>query len=155
MAAIYTVYADAETVRWVGDGQPITWKACKRWLNVTQANYTRYGYGMFTLIDRQSGLLIGFAGLVHPGGQPEAEVKYALCRHYWGQGFASEIVPPLLTYGASMHGLLRIIATVAADNIASQRVLEKSGMAYTGQQLEQDGTITLRFEWRYYRSAPE
>ncbi|WP_025872529.1 GNAT family N-acetyltransferase [Methylobacillus glycogenes] len=144
---LFSVYSDADAMRWVGDGQAITWEACENWLKVTQANYIKYGYGMFTLVERESGHVIGFAGLVHPEGQPEPEVKYALKRSVWGQGLASEAVPALLAYGASFHGLGRIIATVAADNIASQRVLAKSGMTYSGESLEEDGSVTLIFAW--------
>lgn len=87
-------------MRWVGDGQPITWQACRNWLLVTQANYNWVGYGMFTLVARESGAVAGFAGLVHPDGQAAAEVKYAFLRSFWGQGLASETVPLLLAYGA-------------------------------------------------------
>lgn len=125
---LFAVYSDAEAMRFVGDGQPITRRQCDEWLEVTQANYASRGYGMFALVEVASGLVMGFAGLVHPGGQPEVEIKYALRRTHWGRGFASEVVTELLAYGARAHGLQRIIATVAAGNVASQRVLAKAGM---------------------------
>lgn len=147
MEPLYQVYSDLEAMRWVGDGQAITRQACEDWWHVTQANYRTYGYGMFTLVDRVSAQVVGFAGLVHPGSQPEAEVKYALHRAYWRQGLASEMVPALLAYGAGVHGLRRIIATVAAGNLASQRVLHKSGMVSCGQRREEDGSSTLILAW--------
>src|SRR5690606_8392073 len=100
---------------------------CVRWLEVTADNYERRGYGMFTLFDPTTAQVVGFAGLVHPDGQPEAEIKYAFDRRHWGQGLASETVPELLKYGYKEHGLNRIIATVHPDHQASQRVLVKSG----------------------------
>lgn len=146
-ASLLKVYSDLDAMRWVGDGRPLTHSACHEWFKVTAANYAKYGYGMFTLIEPQSGLVIGFAGLVHPGGQPEAEIKYALDRAYWGRGLASEAVPQLLQYGALVHGLKHIIATVAADNLASQRVLTKAGMMLKDQYLDEDGATTLVFQW--------
>ena len=134
-------------MRWVGDGQPITRKQCEEWLKVTQANYAKRGYGMFALEMRETGTVVGFAGLVHPGGQVEAEVKYAFLRTDWGVGLATEAVPRLLAYGAATHGLHRIIATVASENLASQRVLAKAGMAQEQRRSNDDGSTTLVFSW--------
>lgn len=147
LESLIAVYTDAEAMRWVGDGQPISRAACMQWFEVTEANYARRGYGMFTLVEHEPGSVVGFAGLVHPGGQAEAEVKYALHRSCWGRGLASELVPPLLAYGARAHGLQRIIATVAPGNLASQRVLAKSGMALVDRRANDDGSTTLVFEW--------
>jgi RimJ/RimL family protein N-acetyltransferase len=144
---LYAVYADPEAMKWVGDGSPISREACERWFEVTNTNYARRGYGMFALESRESAQVVGFAGLVHPGGQPEAEIKYAFLRSHWGQGLASEVVPALLRYGAQAHGLMRIIATVARDNLVSQHVLRKSGMVRTGTRANDDGSFTELFEW--------
>lgn len=145
--ALVAVYCDAESMRYVEDGKPLTRRECEAWLEVTEANYARRGYGMFALVERTSGAVVGFAGLVHPGGQPEPEVKYAMRRAHWGRGLASESVPRVLDYGARAHGLRRIIATVAPDNHASLRVLSKAGMALVGRRANDDGSTTCVLEW--------
>ncbi len=144
---LLAVYSDAEAMKWVGDGQPLGQDQCREWFKVTEANYARRGYGMFALVERGSGAVAGFAGLVHPGGQVVPEIKYALLRSRWGVGLASEAVLQLLRYGASVHGLGRIVATVAPGNLASQRVLDKVGMALALRQVNDDGSTTLVFEW--------
>jgi ribosomal-protein-alanine N-acetyltransferase len=145
---LIAVYSDPEAMRWVGDGRPISRSECEEWIKVTEANYAKRGYGMFALVERDSGAIVGFAGLVHPGGQFEPEVKYAFLRAHWGVGLATEAVPRLLAYGASAHGLRRIIATVAPGNLVSQRVLAKAGMALAHHRSNDDGSTTLVFEWR-------
>lgn len=145
--ALEAVYGDPQVVRWVGDGTPLPRSGCEAWLKVTESNYQKRGYGMFTLEDRESGEIVGFCGLVHPGGQPEAEIKYALLPAYWGQGLASEAVPALLAYGAQHHKLTHIIATVDPENLASQRVLLKAGMSKGELVQNDDGTLTQFFEW--------
>ena len=147
LRAIYEVYADAETVRYVGDGQPITMAQCQTWLDVTAANYARRGYGMYTLEDRLTGEIVGFCGLVHPGGQDEPEIKYALRRARWGAGLAGELVPALLAYGARAHALDRVIATVHPDNLASRRVLERAGLVEREVLTDEDGGRTVVFVW--------
>ncbi|EQM68554.1 GNAT family N-acetyltransferase [Pseudomonas tohonis] len=144
---IHAVYSDPEAMRWVGDGQPISRTACEHWLEVTWANYSERGYGMFALEGIDSGAIIGFCGLVHPGGQVEPEVKYALLRSAWGQGLASEAIPALLAYGYARHGLDRIIATVAPENLPSQRVLLKAGMRLVKQRRDESGALDHVYAW--------
>jgi RimJ/RimL family protein N-acetyltransferase len=144
---LFGVYADAEAMRWVGDGRPITRAECEQWLAVTRANYARRGYGMFALELRDTGLLAGFAGIVHPGDQVEAEVKYALHRAHWGCGLATEALQGLLAHGRDVHGLTRIIATAAPQNHASHRVLEKAGLRRGLMRDNGDGSRTHCFEW--------
>lgn len=146
---MYAVYSDAEAMRWVDDGQPISREECIRWIEITQKNYAAYGYGMSALVLRSSGAVIGFCGLVHPGGQPEAEIKYALLRDYWGQGFASEATQGMIDYGVRTFGLRKIIATIDPDNLASQRVMAKVGMEHVETQQNEDGTFTEIFARRF------
>ncbi len=144
---LFEVYSDAEAMRWVGDGEPISREQCAQWFRVTEANYVKRGYGMFTVESRATGKVIGFCGLVHQGGQVEAEIKYAYLRSCWGQGIATEAVFAMLAYGLEVHGLLRIIATVDPDNLASQGVLLKAGMVLAHIRAEEDGTRTNVYEW--------
>ena len=144
---LFAVYSDREAMRWVGDGEPLTLDQCKEWFTVTEANYAKRGYGMFALVERETGTVVGFAGLVHPGGQKEPEVKYAFSRTHWGLGLATESIRHLLDYAASVHGMRHIIATVAPGHLASQRVLAKAGMELVRERLNDDGSTTFVFEW--------
>lgn len=71
-SALYEVYSDVEAMRWVGDGQAITIAECREWFLVTERNYAKRGYGMFTFLAKSTGEVVGFAGLVHPDGQRDA-----------------------------------------------------------------------------------
>jgi [ribosomal protein S5]-alanine N-acetyltransferase len=147
-AVMHKVYGDAEAMRWVGDGKPLDLAQCEHWVEVTHRNYAARGYGMFALVSRESGSIIGFCGLVHPGGQAEAEIKYALGREFWGQGFASEAAAAMLAAGHSRFGLDSVIATTAPENIASHRVLLKAGMQRGPVRLNDDGSETQLFAWQ-------
>lgn len=148
LPALLAVYGDAEAMRWVGDGRAITHEECVRWLAVTRSNYEKRGYGMFAIEERSSPGVVGFCGIVHPGGQREPEVKYALLRSRWGRGLATEVVSGLIAYGAQAHKLTFIIATTAPQNIASHRVLLKAGMQKGELRANDDGTYTQLFQWR-------
>ncbi|MBU2097181.1 MAG: GNAT family N-acetyltransferase, partial [Gammaproteobacteria bacterium] len=118
----------------------------EKWIEVTIANYKNRGYGMSALELKTSGAVIGFCGIVHPDQQPEPEIKYALLKHYWGRGLASEAVAGMLMYGRTTLGLPRIIATVAPDNVASQRILIKSGLVEVERRFEDGAEVTVVFE---------
>ncbi len=46
-----------------------------------------------------------------------------------------------------MQGLQQVIATVAADHLASQRVLTKAGMCKGALRRNDDGSFSQLFEW--------
>ncbi|HEX7879773.1 MAG TPA: GNAT family N-acetyltransferase [Candidatus Eisenbacteria bacterium] len=144
---LFAVYGDPESMRWVGDGQPLDRAACEQWVGVTERNVTTRGYGMSVMVDRASGEVVGFVGLVHPGGQELPELKYALKRDQWGKGLATEAARAMLAWGADRFGLTTIIATIAPENDASRRILEKLGMTEVEPRLDDDGLPTLVFRW--------
>jgi len=145
--ALFAVYGDADTMRWVDDGVPLTLEQCEEWVAVTYGNYAARGYGMSALVLRKTGAVVGFCGLVHPGGQELPELKYALVRLHWGRGLASEAAAAMVAYGAMAFSMQRILSTVAPANAASIRVLEKSGFKRTEPRRNDDGSETLVFEW--------
>lgn len=142
--AMFVVYSDVDAMRWVGDGSVLSLAQCRDWIAITQRNYANKGYGMFALECLSSGAVIGFCGIVHPGGQPEAEIKYALQRNRWGEGIATEAVRALLAAAPAL-GVQRLIATVAPENLASQAVLRKTGMERGELRINEDGSAIQLF----------
>lgn len=145
--AMVGVYGDADAMRFVGEGRALARSECEHWVDVTRGNVERRGYGMLALESRAEARVIGFCGIVHPGGQVEAEVKYALHRDVWGRGYATEAVCGLVDWGHRVHRIERLIATVAAGNEASRQVLRKAGFATGPLRDNPDGTQTQLFHW--------
>lgn len=56
-----------------------------------------------------------------------AELGYWLAEAYWGNGIISKAIPQMLTYGFKTFDIDRIFARPFGTNIASQKVLEKTG----------------------------
>lgn len=145
---MFAVYSDPEAMRWVDDGQPITQDECRYWIGVTQKNYETRGYGMSAIVLRATGKVIGFCGIVHPSGQEVAEIKYALLQAHWGKGYATEMARAMIDYGYREYGLREMIATIAPDNLASQKVMAKVGMIHAETIDNEDGTFTELFRWK-------
>jgi len=77
--AVLAVYGDADAMRWVGDGRAISMSECERRLDATIANYRRHGYAMFALESLSDNFVI-----VHPAGQRDPEIKFAIRRFLLG-----------------------------------------------------------------------
>ncbi|MGB3080463.1 MAG: GNAT family N-acetyltransferase [Saprospiraceae bacterium] len=78
-----------------------------------------------------------FAGLIALNlGKPKyrsAEVWFKLLPEFWGKGYATEAVKEIIHFGFHDLNLHRIEAGCAVDNVASIKVLEKTGMILEGR----------------------
>ncbi|NQX91430.1 MAG: GNAT family N-acetyltransferase [Flavobacteriales bacterium] len=62
-----------------------------------------------------------------------AEIWYKLLPQHWGNGYATEAVKAVLSFGFEHLRLHRITAGCAVDNTGSINVLEKCGMTREGR----------------------
>ncbi|MBS1635259.1 MAG: GNAT family N-acetyltransferase [Bacteroidetes bacterium] len=56
-----------------------------------------------------------------------AELGYWLAEPFWGKGIITKAIPQMVEYGFANFDIDRIFARPFGTNLASQRVLEKSG----------------------------
>ena len=75
--------------------------------------------------------IIGFVGTIRKDHQ-QAEIGCALHINYRGNGYATEAVRALISYGFDKLGLHRILADAPATNDASVKVMERLGMRREG-----------------------
>ena len=61
-----------------------------------------------------------------------AELGYYIAEEYWGKGIMTEAVKQICEYVFLKSDIIRIYAEPFSHNIASCRVLEKSGFQYEG-----------------------
>ncbi|MBD3586706.1 GNAT family N-acetyltransferase [Salinimonas sp. HHU 13199] len=66
-----------------------------------------------------------------PTDSGETEIGYWVAKAWWGQGVATQAISALLD--AYLPSQTDVIATVAEQNIASQRALMKCGFTCSGQ----------------------
>ena len=96
-------------------------------------HWQEHGYGWWAVELTTTGEFIGWCGLQFLPKTEETEVGYLLGKPCWGQGLATEGAQASLLYGFEDIGLKTVVAIVHPENIASQRVIEKLGMSFTGQ----------------------
>ena len=127
---LFTVFGDAEVMRYISGGKPRSREDTKKGLLSSLAGWQRRGFGLWAVVVKESKKMIGYCGLIFLDDTPEIEVAYGLARAYWGKGYATEAALASLRFGFDELKLKRIVAVVNPENIPSQRVLEKLGMTY-------------------------
>ncbi len=100
------------------------------WIRRNRARYRDVGFGMWAMLRKDSGELIGDCGcfIRELYGDVECELAWHVRRDFWGKGYASEAAQHCIEYAFSKLGIVRVIALVRPENRSSCRVAEKSGM---------------------------
>lgn len=94
------------------------------------ASYDRYGFGLFAVVLKTTGVTIGMCGLIKRDNLPDVDIGFAFLPRYWGKGYAYEAAAAVLTYGREVHQLTRIVAIVLPSNTGSINVLQKLGLTF-------------------------
>ena len=107
----------------------------RKWLNRQYARYQKDGYGYFAVLLKDSGKMIGQAGLLKQdiNGEAVVEIGYIFDDRVWRQGYAFEAARACMDLAFHRFGIDRLYATVRPENAASVRLLVKLGMRKTGE----------------------
>lgn len=102
------------------------------WLDRNLRHQEAYGFGLFAIIDKADGRLIGDCGLeiMEVDGGQEAELGYDVLSAYWGCGLATEAASAVRDQAFGVLGLTRLVSLIRQGNDASRRAAEKVGMRH-------------------------
>jgi RimJ/RimL family protein N-acetyltransferase len=125
------VFGDAEVMKYISGGKPRTRAATREGLLRSIEGWNKRGFGLWAVVEKESGRMIGYCGLMFLEGTTEVELAYGLAKSVWDKGFATEAARAALRFGFEELKLERIVAVVNPQNEASRKVLEKLGMRYT------------------------
>lgn len=109
---------------------PFTRAEVDEWIARNRARYADPGFGLWAMLLKSSGELIGDCGCVmqEVDGRNEIEVGYHVRRDLWGSGYATEAARACMDYAFARLGATWVISMVRPENVASRRVAEKNGM---------------------------
>lgn len=113
------------------------------WLDRQLARYAQYGFGLWAVVLKQTGEMIGQCGLtIQPWhGDEVLEVGYLFNRAFWHHGYATEAARGCMEYAFDRLGAKKICSIIRETNQPSRRVAERNGMV-------------LRDTWvKHYRGA--
>ena len=100
--------------------------------------YYTQGFGIWTVVRKSDGTIIGRAGLTAREGFSEYEVGFAIGTKYQGQGYGIEAVMGVMKY-AKENDLGDLIALVMEGNERSEKLLKKAGFE-PGEKTTLNGT---------------
>jgi len=113
---------------------PYTEAHAQEWLALYAKTTEQQGQAVHFSIRNADDALIGGCGFngFEPGKSHLAEFGYWLAKPLWGQGIMTAVVRRVCQHAFEEFGLVKIIAHVYAQNLASARVLEKCGFQQEG-----------------------
>jgi diamine N-acetyltransferase len=120
---------DKEVTAYLPFWMPATVKAEEEWIKAEDPRMTRFA------IDTSDGTHIGQCTLRASGGHERvSEVGLFIGeKEYWSQGYGTDAVLTLCTFGFAYQNLDRIALHVVADNAAAIRSYEKAGFQHEGR----------------------
>lgn len=125
--ALHLIFTDANVM--AAFNHPLfTGEQMQRWLQRNLDHQNEFGYGLFSVILKETGELIGDCGLEQMEDQGAAELGYDLRSDFWNRGYATEAAIAVRDYAFDVLCLPRLISLIRVGNLASKRVAEKVGM---------------------------
>ena len=127
--ALHLIFTDVKVMA-AFNHDPFTREQMAYWLQRNLDHQNQYGYGLFSVILKESGELIGDCGLEQMEVEDVhvAELGYDFRSDYWNQGFATEAACAVRDYAFDILQLPQLISLIRVGNLASKRVAEKVGM---------------------------
>ena len=92
--------------------------------------YHFYEFGVWTILHKRTGDVLGRAGLSVREGYEEPELGYVIGATHQRNGYAYEVCRGILNYAAECLGYTQVGALVHKENRASIGLLEKLGFSY-------------------------
>jgi len=122
--------SDPETTRFIGGVQ----SRHEVWRSIASVAgmWALHGEGMFSLIEKTTGLWMGRIGPLHPYGWPGREVGWSLHRDATGKGYAIEAAAATMDYACDVLDWPDVIHCIDPDNRASEKVAERLGSINRG-----------------------
>ncbi|MCP1300004.1 GNAT family N-acetyltransferase [Chryseobacterium sp. S0630] len=146
---MFLMDSDPEVMKYLGE--PVATKEeSKEVIKMIQKQYEENGVGRLAVIEKESGLLIGWCGLkllTSPinGYVNTLDLGYRFIPEFWGKGYATEAAERILEYGFNELNTNAIYAYADSENAGSKYILGKLGFEKTGE-FDEDGVICFWYE---------
>ncbi len=100
------------------------------WLDRNVHRYAQEGFGLWAVIEKETGLMIGQSGLTWQtiNETKVIEVGYSFNRAYWGHGYATEAAKACKEYAFTVLHCSEVYSIIRDTNIASMNVAIRNGM---------------------------
>ncbi len=140
--AFYEIYSDPEITRFL-EGLMERSEEEKYTENYRDLIYDIYGHGIWTVLLKDTGEVIGRAGLDERAGFDTPELGFMIGRKWQRRGLALEVCEGIL-HRAAEEGMDTVMSLTERENAASVHLLEKLGFL-AEDTVEISGTELVRY----------
>jgi len=126
--ALKSIWGDGETMSFYAE--PYSDERIKEIIFKQITTYQNDGFGLFAVLDKTNGSLIGDCGITiqHIDGVDEFEIGYHIRKQHWGLGYAAEAAGAIKRYGFEVLKIDKLCSYMETKHKQSRRVAEKIGM---------------------------
>lgn len=105
------------------------------WLDRQKQRYQTDGYGLWAVILKKTGEMIGQCGLTQQdwSGTSVLEIGYLFKKQFWHNGYASEAAQGCRAYAFEKLGANEVYSIIRDTNFASMNVAIRNGMLVRGR----------------------
>ena len=152
-SSLKRVISDKETMKYYP--YPYDDNGVKRWIEWCIDCYSKYGFGLWAVVLKETGEMIGDCGVSMQliDGKLKPEIGYHIRKDHQRKGLASEASKAVKDYFFLMFDFNEVYSYMNKDNIASIKTALANGMKYVGEFIDKNGEVDRiymikRSEWK-------
>lgn len=138
--AFYGIYADPAVTRYMENLYEDREKERAYIAQYRENMYGFYGFGIWTVLSKETGEIIGRAGLDMRAGFEEPELGFLIGVPWQGRGLAEEVCQGILFYARAALEFTHVQAMTEPENEVSLMLLNKLGFTPVGEYVDRDIT---------------
>ena len=128
--AFYQIYSEPSITRYMEGLYPEKEQERQYIREYIDKIYTFYGYGVWTVVERCSGKVIGRAGFSNREGFEDPELGFIIGVPWQRKGYAMEVCQGIIEYGWTALAFEQVQVLVEPGNLSSLNLCEKLGFQY-------------------------
>ena len=124
----YEILSDPETMKYYP--RPYDRAGVQRWVDWTLNNYSRYGFGLWAVILKETGEFIGDCGITMQNidGVQLPEIGYHVHKNHWRKGYGSEAAKAVRDWAFANRDFECLYSYMTQSNVASWSTAAAAGM---------------------------
>ena len=151
--ALYAVLGDSDIMQ----HYPYTFDETRvrRWIQKNQERYHVFGFGLWAVVLKETGELIGDCGLTmqNVDGVILPEIGYHIAKAHQRRGYAREAARACRDWAFQSTPFQMLFSYMKQSNTASSAVAKSNGMRFLGEFRDEEGETTVvdgitRAEWQ-------
>ncbi|MCI8402312.1 MAG: GNAT family N-acetyltransferase [Lachnospiraceae bacterium] len=144
--ALCKIMCDEEVMRAAYE-QAFTPEETQNWLNRHLKRYEECGFGLWAVVLKETGEMIGQCGLTMQswGERKLLEIGYLFQKAYWHKGYGTEAAAACKEYAFTVLDAQSVYSMVRDTNTAAQNVALRNGMKIIDKAIKNFRNTDMRF----------